>query len=593
MQSRGPATVGEHESRPESIVSGVIRRLTVTPTMGGPKETFLMMHPYAIIGRAQRCDIRLDDLSYRHAYLQVMWGRVACIDLCSTKGAIWPDGRSACGWLELGAPVLIGSHSIELVDDGRGNGEQDGSPTNCNPLEQNPSASGQLLPVELELLNSSRKTKTIPITRPITRVGRHKACELSLHDESVSRVHCSFVLTARKFWVIDLLSSRRTRVNGERVESMRALTEGDEVAVGGFRLRVHLDAERRATLSSKSNSMSDPESVLYEEETAIMPSGHDSATAIQPVATPPQLEELPGFGEVFKVARYAATLIITPAANDLKTPYTYLQTELGKIEQIIRESRLEHVLFDLGEIEFAGSELIGVINGLSKQLRDAGGQAMICSADYKVHRVLSTMRLFDLWPYHDTRRLALESVYDRLPVELNVASAGADEDLSQLGLTPQLPGTESAEPDSRSPQPDAASASSAIDSNEADWLGSMFAVNREGDTLVVTPLIRDGCFEYTKLRIESSALAKKLSQSSTNNLILDLGQLQYFGSEVIGVLVSLARKTTDNGGTAVICSVTDTMQRVLRNMRLEKLWPIDSTRERAMQRIYDSIPGHG
>jgi hypothetical protein len=52
---------------------------------------------------------------------------------------------------------------------------------------------------------------------------------------------------------------------------------------------------------------------------------------------------------------------------------------------------------------------------------------------------------------------------------------------------------------------------------------------------------------------------------------------------LIGVLISLARKTTDDGGRAALCGASGKMLDVLKNMSLHKLWPYFATREEALR----------
>jgi pSer/pThr/pTyr-binding forkhead associated (FHA) protein len=220
-----------------------MRRLVVMPAAGGSREPFFMVRSHAIIGRAEGCDIRLPDpaVGYRHAYLQVLWGQIACVDLGSETGTLWDGERRACDWLTLGRKVLIGAHTIELVDDGRGNVPDAEFPIDCNPLAPDPVQFGPLQKVELQLLNAT-KDKAIRITRPITRVGQHPDCELRLQHKSVSGVHCSLVLTKRKFWIVDLLGKGGTLLNGVPLKEQGEPMNGDELGIGGFRLKVQMPA---------------------------------------------------------------------------------------------------------------------------------------------------------------------------------------------------------------------------------------------------------------------------------------------------------------------------------------------------------------
>ncbi len=115
-----------------------------------------------------------------------------------------------------------------------------------------------------------------------------------------------------------------------------------------------------------------------------------------------------------------------------------------------------------------------------------------------------------------------------------------------------------------------------------EWLGSIFRIEGAGNTLIVIPVV-DGCsFRYAQLQTESNSLRRKFDMREFKHLLMDLTYLHYFGSELIGVLISLARKATDGGGKAALCCASDKMLEVLKNMRLHKLWPHYATREAAL-----------
>ena len=74
----------------------------------GNGETAPKVHefkfPYAVVGRGEGCDIVLPahQVSFRHAYFQVIEGQVFCVDLASRNGVFWPDGPRKFGWLAPG-----------------------------------------------------------------------------------------------------------------------------------------------------------------------------------------------------------------------------------------------------------------------------------------------------------------------------------------------------------------------------------------------------------------------------------------------------------------------------------------------------------
>ena len=72
-------------------------------------------------------------------------------------------------------------------------------------------------------------------------VGRSRTSQLQLHDEHVSRQHCTLESDSGTYRVRDTASKLGTFVNGERVEE-RVLVVGDVIQVGRTRLRVVMGA---------------------------------------------------------------------------------------------------------------------------------------------------------------------------------------------------------------------------------------------------------------------------------------------------------------------------------------------------------------
>lgn len=109
----------------------------------------------------------------------------------------------------------------------------------------------------------------------------------------------------------------------------------------------------------------------------------------------------------------------------------------------------------------------------------------------------------------------------------------------------------------------------------------IFQVQQIENTLVITPQGEGSAFRYQDLHLETNAVRAKLAAPEIRNLIIDLSQMSYFGSEFIGALVSLLRETRTRKGKACICSASPQMLQVLQNMSLFKLWPYYETQDQA------------
>lgn len=193
--------------------------------------------PCVLVGREVGNDLRLDheQVSRRHAYLQVVNGRVYCVDLASRTGVWWGDRRCAAGWLDGGARV--GPFLIRPAD-------SPGEEVHWDPLETPAADLPELPRAVLEVVTPSGQSARVPVNRVLTLIGRASDCRFRLQDASVSRHHAGLLLTESGLWVVDLLSRGGTQLNGERIRWSR-LGQGDRLSVGRVLLRAWYDAPVR------------------------------------------------------------------------------------------------------------------------------------------------------------------------------------------------------------------------------------------------------------------------------------------------------------------------------------------------------------
>lgn|SRR5690349_13983160 len=70
----------------------------------------------------------------------------------------------------------------------------------------------------------------------LVTVGRHPDSDIFLDDISVSRRHANFTRTETGYVISDLGSLNGSYVNRDRIDTDVALTGGDEVQIGKYRL---------------------------------------------------------------------------------------------------------------------------------------------------------------------------------------------------------------------------------------------------------------------------------------------------------------------------------------------------------------------
>jgi pSer/pThr/pTyr-binding forkhead associated (FHA) protein len=275
LESAETTPVGRTEDGDEFIAACGARlplRLSITDERSGESEDVLVERPWALIGGDNVCDIRLNhpDVSQRHAYLQFVASRILCCDLGSRTGTHWSNEIRSRSWLKSGEPIFIGPYSIRLSEN---DFVLDG--TAAPTIGRGGKSDPELPRVTLAFVNAcsrSGRSRVSRIKRPVTLVGWSHLCNLRLQHASVGRVHCSLVWTPSGLWVVDLLCRGGTRVNGKLV-AVAHLAEGDEIAIGGYQLRV-----------SYGNSAETEEDAVPEPDpqvtiSVVVPGGHPESLA--------------------------------------------------------------------------------------------------------------------------------------------------------------------------------------------------------------------------------------------------------------------------------------------------------------------------
>ncbi len=185
--------------------------------------------PFALVGQDDACDVTLTDpeVDPRHAWLQVVGGRVFAVDLGGRAGLGWPGGRAGSGWLDPGTPLRLGPFLLRLraAASARPGADAGGDPLRPDPPGPRPA-------VTLEFRNGKRARDRWEVNRRLTLVGRAADCKVRLAADDVAAYHCGLALTPDGLWVVDL-SGHGVVVNGERMR-VSPVGHGAELWVGRF-----------------------------------------------------------------------------------------------------------------------------------------------------------------------------------------------------------------------------------------------------------------------------------------------------------------------------------------------------------------------
>jgi anti-anti-sigma regulatory factor len=92
----------------------------------------------------------------------------------------------------------------------------------------------------------------------------------------------------------------------------------------------------------------------------------------------------------------------------------------------------------------------------------------------------------------------------------------------------------------------------------------VFAIERYGKTIVVTPQGDATGFRYTDIHRDTNALVDLIDRQEIENLVIDFGQVNILGSIIISSIIKLARKVSSKEGKACFSQASESMRDIFR-----------------------------
>lgn len=109
-----------------------------------------------------------------------------------------------------------------------------------------------------------------------------------------------------------------------------------------------------------------------------------------------------------------------------------------------------------------------------------------------------------------------------------------------------------------------------------------FRLEACGATLVVVPLFTFGRFAEGDLAAEWKEVLAATGGPTVRHVIIDLGEIPYFGSTLLNWIVQLWNQTKQKGGSLAICNASVIGREVLSTARLDIVLPIFDSRSEAL-----------
>lgn len=214
--------------------------------------------PFLLLGRDASCDLPLHspEVSARHAYLQIIDGRLQCFDVGSRTGMRFNDALRHEGELNRNDSLVVGPFQIQLSQ---------------APAYWTPDEAGGGIPFEnspaddllLQFGNATGRSQEHPVRRlrtHVTLLGRNKRCHVKLSHASVGRIHAVVVRTAVGVWLVDLRPDRATLVNDRPLtDGCAPLEPSDRITLGEFKMSLVRSRDSRVAVERAASESEESE----------------------------------------------------------------------------------------------------------------------------------------------------------------------------------------------------------------------------------------------------------------------------------------------------------------------------------------------
>ena len=112
-----------------------------------------------------------------------------------------------------------------------------------------------------------------------------------------------------------------------------------------------------------------------------------------------------------------------------------------------------------------------------------------------------------------------------------------------------------------------------------------FSTERDADVLIVVIHERVGSLADAEVMAQSGDLVKHVHTSAVRRVVVDLGEVPYFGSIMLEALLRLWNELRTADGKLALCRVSDVGTEILQLAKFDTLWPICNSRAEALETV--------
>jgi anti-anti-sigma factor len=114
---------------------------------------------------------------------------------------------------------------------------------------------------------------------------------------------------------------------------------------------------------------------------------------------------------------------------------------------------------------------------------------------------------------------------------------------------------------------------------------ALFEVEVLQPTLIVVPQENVNSLIDDRVQPELMRLFTMLENPAIRNVVIDFGQIEYFGSSMLEAMLKLWKHASSLGGKMAVCNISDIGREVLQIGHFDTLWDVCESREEALQTV--------
>lgn len=114
-------------------------------------------------------------------------------------------------------------------------------------------------------------------------------------------------------------------------------------------------------------------------------------------------------------------------------------------------------------------------------------------------------------------------------------------------------------------------------------MGDAFRIERHGDVAVVVPASEVESLQWELVEQASELVLAPINEMDTPLVIVDLSEVEFFGSVFLSLLLRTWKSVFQHGGTMVLCGVSGRARELLKLTALDTLWAIYENRDEALE----------